>query len=329
MDRLTIAIPTFNRHEKLLETLNQLHLFKNELPVDIIVIDNFSSPPVLEYLIDNNYAGLNYTKIIRNNANIGGNANILMCFTHTETDWMWLLGDDDLPKKNCLIDILNDIKKTDNNDFLIKYNSDAGGFPDHETTINNEHEFINFCSNYKYYSNMLFISNSVFRTKAMKNHLRLMFEFTNSMAPHIVGILKNVSENNRIKIINTFITEHGVASEEDSWDWHRLREGVLYFSDLQNHNEFKTKVASKLFEKYLSANNFYIHAFVYPFRYENYSPEYWKWYYWKSAFLFTGVKSIYLNLLSSTVKYYLTSSIINLVVSTKIKAKKTTDLNRL
>lgn len=325
---LTIAIPTYNRHEKLYQTLINLSVFKGNWPIKIIIIDNLSTPSVSDFLREKKYEGFDYTQIYRNNGNIGLGANLLLCFVYSSSEWMWLLGDDDLPVSTCLTSIFNEISRTNENDFLIKFNSQAGSFPDYDTSISNEQEFIRFCSNIRYYSNMLFISNSIFHVKSMQSHLRIMFEYTNSLAPHIIGILKNISENRQIKIVTNFITEHGVARGSDAWDPHRLYEGVLYFSDLKDHPLFISEMVKNLFLQYFSHNRFYTQLFLYPFRYENLSIDYWHWFYWKSAFLFCGFKSRYLLFLSRTIKFYFKSRLINAIVSKKIKSKIITSLGR-
>jgi hypothetical protein len=325
---LTIAIPSFNRHGKLLKTLNSLYLFKGNLPIKVIVVDNFSTPPISDYLLENKYSGFDYTEIFRNNGNIGASANVLMCFAYAKSEWMWLLGDDDLPLSNCLNSIFSEIKKADEDDFLIKFNSHAGGFPDFDTTIYNEEEFIKFCANFSYYSNMLFISNSIFRVNSMQRNLRVMFEYTSTMSPHIIGILNNVSENRHIKIVNCIITEHGIAQEGETWNWHRLSEGVLYFFDVKGHTLFKTEMVRKLFQNYINPNRFYGSLFVYSFRFKNYSIDYWRWYYLKSSFLFSGIKSVYLLFLSKTIKYYFSSRLINFIISKIIKSNPIAYLER-
>jgi hypothetical protein len=325
---LTIAIPTFNRHEKLLKTLNNLYLFKGKFPIIVLIIDNFSTPPVSEYLAEKKYSGFDYTKIYRNNGNIGASANLLLSFVYAVSDWMWLLGDDDLPLSNCLNSIFNEIEKAHENDFLIKFNSPAGDFPDFDTTISNEKEFIKFCTNFRYYSNMLFISNSIFRVNSMQRNLHIMFEYTNTLAPHIIGILKNVSQNKCIKIVNNLITEHGITEEvERKWDTqHRIREGVLYFTDLKDHGSFKTEMARNLFNNYFSTKRFFTSLFAYPFKHKNYSIDYWHWFYWKSSFLFSGIKSAYLLFLSMTIKYYFNSRLINTILSKRIKSNTISNL---
>ena len=311
---LTIAIPTYNRHSKLLETLNVLSSLAEIITLNIIIVDNCSIPDVEAYLVEHSYPGFGYTKIYRNGGNVGLGANLLMCFVHTRTEWMWLLGDDDLPIQNCLVDIITEINNADKNTFLLKFNSHAGESPDFDTVIPTEADFIRYCSNLRYYSNMLFISNSIFRVLPMQNHLRSMYEFTNTMAPHIVGILKNLSESMQIKLINKYITCHGRAEDNERWDMHRLREGVLYFSDIKGHDEFRKKMVSKLYREYLCPKRFYIPLFVYPFRHKNYDVTYWSWFYWKSAFLFDGEKSFYLLFLAVCHKFAYRSKMINKIM---------------
>ena len=325
---LTIAIPTFNRHEKLLKTLNSLNIFRDKFLFKVIVIDNCSQPPINEYLSDNGYSGFEYTHVQRNYGNVGMAANILLTFVNSNSEWMWLLGDDDPPLPNCLIDIYSELELTTENDFLIKFNSHAGGFPDVDMILSSEKDYIKFCSNFSYYSNMLFMSNSIYRVNAMQNHLRIMFEFNNTLAPFLIGNLKNLSENKRIKIINKFIVEHGRVEAGQTWDSHKLREGILHFSDLEGHAEFKSKVLPKLLKDYISPGWFYIYLFIYPFRYGNYNADYWRWFYQKSSFLFTGFRSYYLSFLAKTIKYYYTSKIINKIISKRIKIKLISNLDR-
>lgn len=328
MEILTITIPTFNRQDKLLRTLNNLTLIKGNYPIRIIVIDNCSTPAVSDYLKENNYNGFDHTQILRNNGNIGMCANILLCFVHATTEWMWLLGDDDPPLSNSLSDIYQQLDKTDKRDFLIKFNSHAGGFPDHDTIIDNESDFINFCNNFFYYSNMLFMSNSIYRVKTMQKHLRVMFEFNNTLAPFMIGNLLNLNEGMRIRIVNKFVIEHGRVVSGESWDQHKVREGVLYFADLKGNVEFKNKMVRKLYLNYIAPKRFYIATFVYPFRYANYSSEYWSWFYHRSSILFSGFRHIYLNFLSSTIKFYYNSKLINTIILKRIKKKIITNLDR-
>jgi abequosyltransferase len=93
---LTIAIPTFNRAKLLrglLETLfDQLSPEPN---VELIVSDNASTDqtPVLVHQFQERGMRIRY---LRNDANIGLDANFLQCFNESKGKYLWLLGDDDI-----------------------------------------------------------------------------------------------------------------------------------------------------------------------------------------------------------------------------------------
>ena len=97
---LEINIPTYNRANLLDKTLSELLIspFKR---CTITIIDNCSPDNTPE--ICEKYKKLfpNLT-IIRNSANIGGNANIMHCYERGKKMYNWVLGDnDELNFSNC------------------------------------------------------------------------------------------------------------------------------------------------------------------------------------------------------------------------------------
>ncbi|RZK28376.1 MAG: glycosyltransferase family 2 protein, partial [Hymenobacter sp.] len=103
---LTIAIPTYNRNERLARSLEIL-VPQLSAGVKLVIIDNCSSVPIKDtvepYLLSN-------VKVVRNTYNIGMAANILRCFENCDTEWLWVLGDDDPPHKNAVEIIIQEIK---------------------------------------------------------------------------------------------------------------------------------------------------------------------------------------------------------------------------
>jgi len=95
---LTVAIPTWNRAFFLEKTLKQLH---QELgvckpgSVEVIVSDNYSSDNTSEVVDQAEDMGLNLS-YIRNEENIGSDANIAQCFNLATGQYVLILGDDDL-----------------------------------------------------------------------------------------------------------------------------------------------------------------------------------------------------------------------------------------
>lgn len=90
---LTIGIPTYNRSNYLKNCLDHI-CYQKTKDVLVVVRDNcstnydfwdFIEPYVKNYGVEAH----------RNNTNIGGDANIARLFEDCETDWLWVIGDDD------------------------------------------------------------------------------------------------------------------------------------------------------------------------------------------------------------------------------------------
>ncbi|MBM3903230.1 MAG: glycosyltransferase family 2 protein [Verrucomicrobia bacterium] len=110
MPLLTIAIPSFNRNEILRQNLAVL---LPQLADDcrLLILDNHCEVPLettLAPLLRQLKPG--QSQIVRHPVNIGGNANILRCFELCETEWLWILGDDDRTAPNAIATVLSAIR---------------------------------------------------------------------------------------------------------------------------------------------------------------------------------------------------------------------------
>lgn len=95
---LSITIPTWNRASFLTETLRQLASelkYLDPLAIEILISDNASTDAtqnVVEYWINE---GL-LLRYIKNEVNIGGDANVAQCFNLARGKYVLILGDDDV-----------------------------------------------------------------------------------------------------------------------------------------------------------------------------------------------------------------------------------------
>ena len=105
---LTVAIPTFDRNQTLREHLASL-LPQLTPDCTLLIIDNCSPTPVIETIRDllDGYPSLS-VRVDRNQTNIGAGANILRCLERCETEWLWVLGDDDRPRPDAVGRIMKD-----------------------------------------------------------------------------------------------------------------------------------------------------------------------------------------------------------------------------
>jgi len=93
---LTIAIPTYNRSGYLAQLLSVLApQLVDEPRVELIVSDNASSDDTQNVIENFQQKGLQLA-YIRNEANIGPDANFLQCFEDAKGKYVWLFGDDDV-----------------------------------------------------------------------------------------------------------------------------------------------------------------------------------------------------------------------------------------
>jgi abequosyltransferase len=93
---LTIAIPTYNRSSYLAHLLGILAPQLTDTPnVELIISDNASPDDTSAVIKNFQKTGLQVT-YIRNETNIGPDANFLQCFEKSNGKYVWIFGDDDV-----------------------------------------------------------------------------------------------------------------------------------------------------------------------------------------------------------------------------------------
>jgi glycosyltransferase involved in cell wall biosynthesis len=110
---LTICLPTYNRAKYLKMQLERFASMPLELWEDIklFISDNCSSDDTME--IGKEYSGLPGTDIVysRNSSNLGMDGNFVKCYKYADTNYVWLLGDDDTIIIERLKVVLNTLKE--------------------------------------------------------------------------------------------------------------------------------------------------------------------------------------------------------------------------
>lgn len=105
---LTVAIPTYNRAKYLKRSLGSV-VSQYDERIEIIVSDNASEDNTRQVVEE--YASSVPIRYVRNEQNIGGEANFLQCYRMAAGDFILLLGDDDLIIENRLAVILDFLEK--------------------------------------------------------------------------------------------------------------------------------------------------------------------------------------------------------------------------
>lgn len=219
-DVLTIAIPTFDRPEPLRRTVAAL-LPQLRPGVRLVIRDNASPVPVaatLAALI----AGREDVSVLRHGCNIGGGANVLRCLETCETEWLWVLGDDDTPLPGAVAQILADIEAADERLVAVNYRCEL-----HDRTEARELRGVDeVLARVDSLSNLLLLSATVVRAPRLKPQLRLAYAYMSTWISHIAALLFSLGEDGRVRL-SMAQTVHWEAPELAA-SWSMIGAGLAF-----------------------------------------------------------------------------------------------------
>ncbi|MBC2856161.1 glycosyltransferase [Cetobacterium sp. 2A] len=231
---LTIAIPTYNRKEKLLRTLKIIVPQITE-EIKLLILDNNSSYDIFEITNEIPLIDKVNIEIKKNIVNIGGNANIARCFEYTDTEWMWLLGDDDIPTENSVKIIMHDLKNKKLDDIcMVKYSSTIDTISKDEEILGLEKliDYLSIKEPQKGFGNFLFISNSLYNIKKLKNFTLYGYQYTNAYLPHLAILFFYLNKNKMDGIL--FLESFLITVEDDRDVYSSITVGLGILNSTKN-----------------------------------------------------------------------------------------------
>lgn len=185
---LTIAIPTFNRPEKIRRQVLSILPYLSA-DVKLVVLDNYSDVEV-STLFDKSIIGK--VTFIRNSFNIGADANIAKCFDTCQTKWLWTLSDDDIITEDALRIILHDIRLF-RDCLFINYNKSQS------QQIVGIHNFV--LKKVSSYSDLFWMSICLYNVELLSPYMHHYFRALSTMQPGVYLITRALLENANNKII--------------------------------------------------------------------------------------------------------------------------------
>jgi len=200
MKKLTIAIPTYNRKDYILNKVENISKFVQENTlennIELLVVDNSSTNYDIYELLKN-YKKLGFVKIQRNCANIGAGANFLKCIEFSNSEYVWLLGDDEILNIVLLNQLLNELKKKDcymipHNDSYAKHSNYFGTFSSVDELFDN---FWNLGS-------FFVLSIFIFKKESALCYLKNGYESVVYQHPYCAIVLSMLSDGKNIELIN-------------------------------------------------------------------------------------------------------------------------------
>ena len=270
---LSVVIPTYNRPEALIRTLAAILPQARLYGIPVCIIDNACPVPV-EGLMDSFPQFRDLVKIIRNRVNVGGNANLCRCFELCESEWMWMLGDDDLPDENCLVKILDEIELLEEQCCFVNFSSTIYNHP---VSLNMDglESLSKQVKTRRQASNLLFISAGIFHIPKCQKYLIEGYQNTYTCAPHLAIVFSVLGNNaHSCRFSKSIIVQHVEPSAENNWSMLTVFAGIpgLYELDGQ-HGPMRSLV--KVYLVLCRWNLFVINGTVAIFRDTRRPPRLW------------------------------------------------------
>ena len=257
---LTIAIPTYNRKKFL---LNKLKFFTkiDNLDIEIIIVQNNSN--TINLVNKDDFKKFKNIKIFNNKTNIGGNLNIIKCIELANSEWIWILGDDDDIHENSINLILDDLySNLDKSIICINYSTSIYEHKKNQI-IKNTYDFFDiFNKSKRSCSNTLFISANVLKLEDLKKNINYGYSYSESFAPHLAMLFSIISKYNK----HIYLNEKKIIVSHDNdinlkWSRYTFALNIIKLLKLEiliNHKDNLKKFISNLISNPL---NFYFLIF--------------------------------------------------------------------
>ena len=231
---LSILIPTYNRQEKLLRTLDSLN-HQDDYDFDVYISDNASDYDVFS-AVESIKDDLKYKVYIhRNSLNIGADANIMNLFLLSDSEWLWPIADDDLIHS----DAVKKIKK-----YCAKYNDAAWlDFPvfygnpilDKDIAFDSLVNYLSFTKNISgkvdVWGNIVYLANKIYSRVKIRNVLSTFFYYNYTKISTSLIIFKCLEKGFKGIIINDSIIDYD-SSEGVRWSMRDICLGVRTYVDI-------------------------------------------------------------------------------------------------
>jgi len=219
---LTIAIPTYNRPEKVRNTILRLIPQLNN-NVFLRVLDNHSDVDIKNYVQNDIPPGAaDKVEIVRHRINIGADANFARCVELCETPYIWMVGDDDKVEENAVELILKEIELYKELD-LIGFNFSSNCCPVERKSPVKISSTRDLAYNLDSFGNWLFISTSVYKTKEYLKYIYMAGWGAYSMASQVVPAMMAISKNKVLVLSEKYIvTNIPVDDVNTKWSDYQL-----------------------------------------------------------------------------------------------------------
>lgn len=232
-EKLTVLIPTYNRKDRLLNTLLSLQNQTDD-SFEVVLLDNAS-----DYDMNNVFSALDpsFVKRVsyyRNFSNIGLGGNISNIFLYCKTGWAWILSDDDKPNQDAVEIIRNSID--DNSEAAVLHFPIIELLSQKYRAFHSLNEMIDFYNPQMRTCNrsirnglrgdFIFLSNKVYNIPKISNYYSFMFSCSGSFISHALIIVKILDEKaGEVVFVNKKIVNF-YPNDGSHWDIETTTRGI-------------------------------------------------------------------------------------------------------
>jgi glycosyltransferase involved in cell wall biosynthesis len=194
--KLSIYIPSYNRPEKLLQTLENL-CEQLVSAVTIVVLDNHSEVDYKSFCLKSEpklarFVESNQLVFIRNEQNVGMSANFMKAFETCKAEWLWMVADDDDIHSNAISNAFEDIEKVESKEDVVwvKFKADCCEPKEGGQYLNNLNELIDTLGvSNDYFNSFIFLTNGLYRMKYFRDEIATGYHYGNTYVPHLMMVI--------------------------------------------------------------------------------------------------------------------------------------------
>lgn len=222
--KLTIGIPTYNRREKLKNTLNRL-MSQTCQDFFVAIHDNSSDYDIKELVSEFPEEFRKRIRIHKNQVNTLVDFNFATIFSHCENGWLWTISDDD-EISLCAVELIKKYILTYPTSGIldVSLENEAMNFGESKSFSKLE-DFVDF-----YYQCMLngknstgaliFLSNKIYNIDVIKPALEYVFKYNYSHISNAILIARSIE----LGFTYVYINEQSIVSHnhEDKVSWKLL-----------------------------------------------------------------------------------------------------------
>ena len=251
---LTIAIPTFNRVDKLKRLINNIlnQSFSFSEEIELMISNNYSSDETTQFLetLIINHRNLK-VKTYNQETNLGFDGNISFLYQNSNAKYIWFFADDDLLLPDAINTIVNTLKKEEPTALLFSFSQPLGStqgafnFKDNISSFYEKKDLVELSVKYPKISTYLLLKSKLTEYDSAFNETQTGFGW---MHLCLIFSVLNCSDKPKLTIISKVLAECDDEFDMLSWSPSFIKDSYQVFKHpfvIKNHPSIlKNKIDS-------------------------------------------------------------------------------------